>query len=51
MAHYLGVARDQGISTDEIKAIESIVMAVSAGKVRAQFSEVRNRVKKITSAT
>ena len=40
MEHYLGVAREKGITDDEIGAIQSIVMAVSAGKIRAQFREV-----------
>jgi hypothetical protein len=43
MEHYLGVARDEGISDDEIGAVQSIVMAVHAGRVRAQFREVRGR--------
>lgn len=35
MEHYLGVARESGISKEEIGAIQGIVMAVSAGKVNA----------------
>jgi hypothetical protein len=45
MEDYLGVARENGISDDEIGAIQSIVMAVSAGKIRAQFRQVRSRSK------
>jgi hypothetical protein len=45
MEHYLGVAREIGITDDEIGAIQSVVMAVSSGKIRAQFREVRNRIK------
>lgn len=45
MEHYLGVARAQGISEEEIGAVQSIVMAVSAGKVNAQLLEVENRLK------
>jgi hypothetical protein len=45
MEHYLGVARDEGISDDEIGAVQSIVMAVHAGRVRAQFHEVRKRLR------
>ena len=45
MEHYLGVARAQGISEDEIGAVQSIVMAVSAGKINAQLLEVENRQK------
>ncbi|MFC1852932.1 hypothetical protein ACFL27_22260 [candidate division CSSED10-310 bacterium] len=43
MEHYLGVARAQGVTEEEIGAVQSVVMAVSAGKVRAQFREVRSR--------
>jgi hypothetical protein len=46
MEHYLGVAKEQGITDDEIGAVQSIVMAVSAGRVRAQFRDVRIRSKK-----
>jgi hypothetical protein len=45
MEHYLGVAREQGITEDEIGAVQSIVMAVSAGRVNAQFREVRTKSK------
>jgi hypothetical protein len=40
MAHYLGVAKEEGISEEEIGAALGIVMAVSAGRVNAQFSDV-----------
>ena len=43
MEHYLGVAREEGITDDEIGAVQSIVMAVSAGRVEAQFREARAR--------
>ncbi|MCG6947100.1 MAG: hypothetical protein LJE87_17345 [Deltaproteobacteria bacterium] len=33
------MAKEQGLSDDEIGAVQSIVMAVSAGRVRAQFHE------------
>jgi len=39
MQHYLGVAREEGISDTEIGAVLSIVMAVSAGRVQAQFRD------------
>jgi hypothetical protein len=39
MEHYFGVAKEQGLSDDEIGAVQSIVMAVSAGRVQAQFHE------------
>jgi len=45
MEHYLGVARELGIAADEIGAVQSVVMAVSAGRVRAQFREVRGKGK------
>lgn len=41
MAEYLGVARKQGVTDDEIGAVQAIVMAVQAGRVRAQFREAR----------
>jgi hypothetical protein len=43
MEHYLGVARKKGVSDEEIGAVQSIVMAVEAGRIRAQFREVRDR--------
>jgi hypothetical protein len=46
MESYFGVAKEKGISNDEIGAIQSIVMAVSAGRVRAQFREARIKSKK-----
>ncbi len=45
MEYYLGVARELGISDEEIGAAQAIVMAVSAGKVRAQFREARGKGK------
>ncbi|MDA8121760.1 MAG: hypothetical protein M0Z38_04240 [Deltaproteobacteria bacterium] len=45
MEHYLGVAKEKGIGDDEIGAAQSIVMAVSAGRVRAQFREARRKGK------
>jgi hypothetical protein len=41
MEHYFGVAKDIGLRQSEIGAVQAIVMAVSAGRVRAQFREVR----------
>jgi hypothetical protein len=43
MESYLGVAKKEGLSTKEIGAIQSIVMAVSAGRINAQLREVRHR--------
>jgi hypothetical protein len=45
MDHYLGVAKDVGLTSEQIGAVQSIVMAVSAGKVSAQVREVRGRMK------
>jgi len=45
MEHYLGVAKGLGIADDKIGAAQAIVMAVSAGKVRAQFREARSKGK------
>ena len=44
MEHFLGVAKEKGLSDDEIGAVQSIVMGVSAGRIRAQFREVRERI-------
>ena len=43
MEHYFGVAKEMGLSNDEIGAVQSVVMAVSAGRVNAQFREARVR--------
>jgi hypothetical protein len=43
MEHYFGVAKEQGMTNAEIGAVQSIVMAVFAGRVRAQFREARMR--------
>jgi len=42
MRSYLGVAEEEGVSADELGAAQAIVMAVAAGKVRAQLQEVRH---------
>ena len=44
MEHFLGVAGECGLSDDEIGAVQSIVMAVSAGKIRARFRQVRQNM-------
>jgi len=46
MEHYFGVAKEEGITDEEMGAVQSIVMAVSAGKVRAHFRQARIRSKK-----
>jgi hypothetical protein len=42
MKEYFGVAEEEGITRDEIGAVQAIVMAVSAGRVGAQFAEARH---------
>ncbi len=41
MQHYLGVAKKDGITDEEIGAAQAIVMAVAAGRVNAQLREVQ----------
>jgi hypothetical protein len=41
MDEYFGVAKVMGITREEIEAIQAIVMAVSGGRVRAQFRAAR----------
>ncbi len=40
MAHYLSVAKEEGISDEEVGAAQSVVMAVSAGRINAQLRDV-----------
>lgn len=51
MEHYFGVAKERNIQDEEIGAAQSIVMAVSAGRVRAQFRQARTRKKKSEQAS
>jgi hypothetical protein len=39
MVNLLGVSREKGITEDELTIIQGVVMAVSGGRVRAQFHE------------
>ena len=39
MREYLGVAKKEGITEQQISVVRAIVMAVHAGRVRAQFRE------------
>jgi len=41
MRSYFGVAKEKGVTREEIEAVQSIVMAVAGGQVRAQFREAR----------
>ena len=43
MVEYLSVAKEEGISDEEIGSAESIVMAVSAGRVNSQLQDAINR--------
>ncbi len=51
MQSYFGGAKEEGITDEEMGAIQAIVMAVSAGKVRAQFREARIKYKKSKKET
>ncbi len=46
MDHYLRVAKEEGISDEEIGAVQSVVMAVSAGRINAQLGDVRRKHKR-----
>ena len=48
MEDYFGGAEEAGLTSEEMGAVQAIVMAVSAGKVGAQFREarLRSRMKK-----
>jgi hypothetical protein len=41
MQYYLGVAKKEGISDEEIGAAQAIVMAVAGGRINAQFREAQ----------
>jgi len=41
MEYFFGVAKENGITEEEIGAIQSIAMVVSAGRIREQFKQVR----------
>ncbi len=45
MKDYFGVAKELGIKQQEIETIQSIVMAVAGGRVRAQFRAARLKKK------
>jgi hypothetical protein len=44
MEHFFGVAKENGLSDDEIGAVQAIAMGVSAGRIRAQFRQVREAI-------
>jgi hypothetical protein len=43
MEHYLGVAKEEGITQRELGAVQAVVMAVSAGRINAQVRDVMAR--------
>jgi hypothetical protein len=45
MEYYLGVAREKKIPEEQIAAVQTIAMAVAAGKINEQLKEVRKRMK------
>lgn len=44
MEHFFGVAKEKGLTDDEIGAVQAIVMGVSAGRIRGQFRQVREKM-------
>ena len=44
MEHYLGVAKEEGITERELSAVQAVTMAVTAGRVKAQLREVKARM-------
>ncbi len=47
MEHYLGVARKEGITDEEIGVVQPIVMSLAGCRVRSQLQEVREKMEKI----
>lgn len=44
MEHFLGVAGENGLTDEEIGAVQAIAMGVSAGRIRAQFRQARENI-------
>lgn len=44
MAHFFGVAKEMGLTDEEIGAVQAVAMGVSAGRVRAQFRQAREDI-------
>jgi len=42
MEHFLGVAKEKALTDVEVGVVQGIVMGVSAGRIRAQFRQVRS---------
>lgn len=51
MEYYLGQVEKEGITAEEIGAVQAVVMAVSAGRVNAQLREVEQRSRRERKAT
>ena len=43
MREYLGVAKEEGVTEEQIAAVRAVVMAVQAGRIRAQFREATSK--------
>lgn len=41
MEFYFGDAKETGLTDEEIGTVQAIAMSVSAGRIRAQFRQVR----------
>lgn len=44
MEHFFGVARENGLTDEDVGAVQAIAMGVSAGRIRAQFRQVREAI-------
>lgn len=44
MEYFFGVAKEIGLTDNEVGAVQSIAMGVSAGRIRAQFKQVRENI-------
>jgi alkylhydroperoxidase/carboxymuconolactone decarboxylase family protein YurZ len=45
MEYYLKQARKEGISSEEIGAVQAVVMAVASGRINAQLGEAERRLR------
>lgn len=44
MEHFFGVAKEKGLTDEEIGMVQAVAMGVSAGRIRGQFREVREKM-------
>lgn len=44
MEHFFGVAEEKGLTDEEIGMVQAISMGVSAGRIRGQFRQVRDKM-------